>query len=135
MIDLSKRVMQKIIYSKNEEEYSKLYSELKSTCPKSVVEYFKKNWHDIRHDWSFCGDFVIGSFLNTTNNRLESINGKIKSIAARFTSLEKFVVNFFILISIRETEHDVIAAYSCLKRKSVPFTVGSPEEFFNKLCV
>lgn len=129
--DTSKRIIQKMIYCNTEDEYSQLYDELKTTAPKSVIEYFNKNWHDIRHDWSFCGDFIASTFLNTTNNRLESINGKIKSVVSRFKSLENFIMEFFILITTRETEHDAIAAYSCLKRRAVPFRSGSPEEFFN----
>ena len=38
-----------MVYARNE-EYSKLYDELKNT-PQRVVEYFDSNWHSICHEW------------------------------------------------------------------------------------
>lgn len=39
--------------------------------------------------------YATGNFLNGTNNRLESINAKLKSVISRYSSLEQFVDNFF----------------------------------------
>ncbi|XP_043469776.1 uncharacterized protein LOC122503339 [Leptopilina heterotoma] len=75
------------------------------------------------------------SFMNTTNNRLESLNGKIKSITTKFATLEQFIIDFFILISTRNSEHDVVAAYSYLKTKALPFGEGSPEHFYNRILI
>ena len=43
-------ILLKLVYARNEEEYSKLYDELKN-APQRVVEYFVSNWHSIRHEW------------------------------------------------------------------------------------
>ncbi|XP_043483483.1 uncharacterized protein LOC122511965 [Leptopilina heterotoma] len=43
-MDTAKSIIQKIIYSNNEEEYYYLYNKLKAEVPKSVMNYFDKNW-------------------------------------------------------------------------------------------
>ena len=43
-------ILLKMVYARNQEEYSKLYDELKN-APQRVVEYFDSNWHGICHEW------------------------------------------------------------------------------------
>lgn len=131
--DTAKSIIQQMLYSNNDEEYFSLYNRLKKETPKAVINYFDKNWNTIRDEWTLTSNFMNMSFMNTTNNRLESLNGKIKSIATKFATLEQFIIDFFILISTRNSEHDVVAAYSYLKTKAVPFGEGSPEFFYNKI--
>jgi len=38
--------------------------------------------------------YNTGNFLNTTNNRLESFNGKLKSVIPTFSNLEEFLKNY-----------------------------------------
>ena len=45
-------------------------------------------------------------FLNSTNNRLESINGKLKQVITHHNSLEDFVTNFFVILTALRTERD-----------------------------
>ena len=47
-------IIQKMVYAKNEDEYSVLYSELAETNLKSVIEYFNTNWHPIKEEWVEC---------------------------------------------------------------------------------
>ncbi len=47
-----------------------------------------------------------GNFLNGTNNRLESLNAKVKSVISRYSSLEEFVENFFVVIRVLRSEQD-----------------------------
>ena len=42
--------------------------------------------------------YSTGNFLNGTNNRLESLNAKLKSVITRYSTLEEFVDNFFLLL-------------------------------------
>ena len=39
-------------------------------------------------------------FLNFTNNRLESINGKLKQVISCQSSLAEFVLKFFVILTI-----------------------------------
>ena len=43
-------ILLKMVYARDEEEYSKLFDELKNG-PQRLVEYFENNWHSIRHEW------------------------------------------------------------------------------------
>jgi len=71
-------------YAQSEDDYNLLFQQLESTAPKSVFEYFLKNWHHIRREWVTGLTFHSGNMLNNTNNRLESFNGKLKSVIPVF---------------------------------------------------
>ena len=68
--------------------------------------------------------FVSGSFLNNTNNRLES---KLKHVIKRYSTLEEVITNLFITITSIRTERDHKAALLYQKIKVQSFPVGSPE--------
>ena len=91
---LSLELVQKMAYSSTEEEYAKVHSEFQRDVPKVVKKYFEECWHHIRKEWVMGLKAESGSFLNTTNNRLESINGKLKQVISRHSSLEKFIDSF-----------------------------------------
>ena len=76
-------LVQKMAYAPSEDEYLKVYDQLQKDAPQEVVDYFNTNWHSIRSEWVFGLKFGSGSFLNSTNNRLESINGKLKQVIGR----------------------------------------------------
>ena len=65
---------------------STLYDELKNT-PQRVVEYFESNWHSIHHEWFDGIKNATCNFMDRTNNRVESINQKLKSIISRYSEL------------------------------------------------
>lgn len=48
--DQLKQVFEKMCYAQSEDDYNSLFQHLESTAPKSVFEYFLKNWHQIRHE-------------------------------------------------------------------------------------
>ena len=45
-------------------------------------------------------------FFNSTNNRLESINAKLKFVISRYSSLEEFVDKFFLILRVLRCERD-----------------------------
>lgn len=95
--DHLKQVFEKMCYAQSEDDYNSLFQHLESEAPKSVFEYFLKNWHQIRHEWVTGLTFHSGNMLNNTNNRLESFNGKLKSVIPVFTNIDDFVDKLFIL--------------------------------------
>lgn len=40
-----------MVYAKSEDDYQNLYEQLKTTNLPSVLNYFEKNWHNIKHEW------------------------------------------------------------------------------------
>ena len=67
----------KLVYSKSENEYDENYQELLQSGLSTVISYYNINWHPIRLEWVECLKGVNFSLGETTNNRLENINGKI----------------------------------------------------------
>lgn len=100
----SLELLQKMAYASSEAEYLKLYQELKESAPKQVIDYFDNSWKGIKNEWVLHYKAISGSFLNSTNNRLESINGKLKQVINRHSSLEDFVNNFFVIVSAMRGE-------------------------------
>jgi zinc finger SWIM domain-containing protein 3 len=125
--------IQQMAYCSSQEQYDTLYSQFDKTCPKKVVEYFNDNWHTIKDEWVLGFKATSGSFLNMTNNRLESINGKLKQVINRYSSLEEFIVKFFIILTSLRTERDHKAALSCHKVKVQSFPQDSPESKYSTL--
>lgn len=126
-------LMQKFCYAHTEDEYSQLYSHFQSSAPKEVMSYFNENWHSIRSEWVLGMKSSCGNFLNFTNNRLESINGKLKQVIKRYSSLEEFINKFFVILNVLRTERDHKAAVMFQKVKVSPFPVESPEGEYSKL--
>jgi hypothetical protein len=56
------------------------YSQMKDNVHSDVIDYFQKNWEPINAEWVFYLTFNNMCFLNKTNNKVENINQKLKSI-------------------------------------------------------
>ena len=82
-------MLQGMAYATSEEKYLKLYKTFTMTVLQPILDYFNKYWHPVRDQW------VTGMNYSTeTNNRLKSLYAKLKSVNARYSSLEEFVDNF-----------------------------------------
>ena len=70
-----------------------------------------------------------GSFLTFTNNRLESLNGKLKQVIDRHSSLEDFM-DITLNALRRERDHKVANMFQ--KVKVSCFNDDSPESHYSK---
>ena len=122
--------VQKMAYASTEAEYEKIYQHFQQAAPKEVLEYFNEGWHSIRDEWVLGLKSAHGSFLNATNNRLESINGKLKQVINYHSTLEDFIDNFFVAL---RTERDHRAAVQFQKVKVHAFQEGSAELQYSTL--
>lgn len=129
----SLELLQKMAYASSENEYQALYDELQDTLPQQVIEYFNSNWQGIRDEWVLHGKAKSGSFLNSTNNRLESINAKLKQVIKRHSSLKDFITSLFIIIQSLRLERDHKAATMIQKVKVCPFEKGSAEAKYSEV--
>nr|CAH7748880.1 unnamed protein product [Callosobruchus chinensis] len=123
----SLQILQKLVYAKTDEEFETFYETLKQTAPKAVFEYFNKNWYNTRDEWSMSGKFMRGCFQNSTNNRIESINAKLKSVITKNSKLEGFLHSFFDILSTLEGERDYKAVYHLQKRLVLSYSPDSDE--------
>ena len=71
----------------------------------------------------------------STNNRLESINGKLKQVINHHSSLEDFVDNFLVILTALRTNRDYKATlmFQKVKVKVSSFVSDSPESEYSKL--
>ena len=105
-------LLTKLVYSSSEEEYEKHYAEFLKSSPQSVIQYYSANWHSIKDEWVECYKSLSFTLGEKTNNRLESINGKLKSVCSRFASLSCFFDHFFAVLSVlcNERDHSTVMA-------------------------
>ncbi|XP_057308124.1 uncharacterized protein LOC130646010 [Hydractinia symbiolongicarpus] len=128
-----KELFQKMCYSKTESEYREQYDLFMKAAPEMVQSYFTENWHDIKNEWVLGDVLNVNSFLNTTNNRLESLNGKLKSVIKLYSPLEDFIDGFFTVLYSLRNERDHKAASTLLKRKVIPFNISTPQYQYSNL--
>lgn len=76
-------IISNLAYSRSESEYDEYYQALIQSGLKTVITYYNSNWHGIRNQWVACYKEVCFTLGERTNNRLENINGKIKSVCSR----------------------------------------------------
>ena len=125
-------MVQKLAYANSAANYTELYEEFQHDAPKEVIAYFNKNWHPIKDEWVVGMKSDCGSFLNFTNNRLESLNGKLKQVIDRHSSLEDFMDKFFITLNALRRERDHKVANMFQKVKVSCFNDDSPESHYSK---
>lgn len=114
--DYALELMEKLVYSKSPEEYERNYQVLEGSGLDRVIEYYNKNWLPIKEQWVQCfkgANFTLGE---STNNRLESINAKIKSVCTRYATLSTFFTQFFALLCCLRNERDHITLLSLVKK-------------------
>lgn len=104
----------KVVYSDDEVDYMKKYQEFKNSRPIKIVDYYNKNWHLNRHQW-LKHAMINGNFNNATNNRLESVNAKIKAIVHRRNPLSIFIDRYFRWYQSHTQENDLLMARQFLK--------------------
>jgi len=54
--------------------------------PHQSLFYYNDNWHPIQEEWVECFKNTALTLGERTNNRLESINAKVKSVCARYSN-------------------------------------------------
>lgn len=103
-------MIQKLAYARNEQQYQEYYLLFKDAVPKQVLEYFDSEWHLIRKQWVEGLKALSFNFLTSTNNRVESLNGKIKKVVKGNSTLKQFFEDIMSLYrSIRiEKDHKAL---------------------------
>ncbi len=116
-------ILQKMVYARNEDEYTVLYDELKSSAPQRVVEYFESNWHTIRHQWVDGLKNASCNFMNRT--RVECINQKIKSVITRYSGMTTFFQDLMTCLRSLRVERDHRALDLRMKRRVTKYDPGT----------
>ena len=83
-----------------------LYTCFRDCTPATVISYFNEQWQPIRKQWIMGMKYKTDNFLNGTNNRLECINQKLKSVIGHYSSLEECIDKFFLILRVLWSECD-----------------------------
>ena len=86
--------------------YSTQYEDRKSTQLHSVITYYDSNWHNIRKQWVEGLKHQQMSLGERTNNRLESLFQKLKSMISSHHKLLKLLSRFLSFLQMMRTERD-----------------------------
>ena len=109
-------IFSKMAYAQDEDEYEKLYKQLKQCAPRPVLEYFTENWHGICEQWVDGLKNANCNFMNRTNNRVESINQKMKMVISRYSGITQFFQDLMRCLSSLTIERDHRAIEVTVKR-------------------
>ena len=107
--DQARETIRRIVNADSEESYSALKQDLYDNTNTAFKEYFIKNWDVCREKWvTFLRDNHL-HFANTTNNRLECHNHKLKDVVSRSMSLSDMFekVLLFCITNAEEYTHKV----------------------------
>ena len=96
--------------------------ELKEIKLTKVIEHFDANWHGIRQEWVGGLRDEGLTYQNRTNNRVESINQKLKSVISKFGRLPQFCSELVGAISVLRIERDYRAISVFQKVPVQPFS-------------
>ena len=81
--DMARETIRMIVNADSEESYTALKNDLFDKTNTTFKEYFIKNWDVCKEKWvTFLRDNHL-HFANTTNNRLECHNHKLKDVVSR----------------------------------------------------
>ena len=95
-------IVQKMVYARTEEQYKSYLESVKMTSIHSVVQYFMENWHINHCEWVEGLKCASLTFLNRTNNRLESLNQKLKKVCSKNATLSQFFTDFLSFLAINQ---------------------------------
>ncbi|KAH7950678.1 hypothetical protein HPB51_028287 [Rhipicephalus microplus] len=124
--DQALALLQKMVLSRSSEKFEELQLEFDNNVCQEIRSYYDKNWRPIKDEWYTGPKFMSENFNNTTNNRIESLNAKLKSVIKKNSSLEEFVCSLFTVLNALSDERDHRALTSISKRPCK--APSSPEE-------
>ena len=121
-ISQSERIMcleliSKMAYAQSEESYASFYDEFIKCAPQRVVDYFNANWHDIHEQWVDGMKNSQCNYMNRTNNRVESINAKLKMVITRYSGMTQFFNDLMQCLSSLRVERNHRALEVTTKRR------------------
>lgn len=74
-------ILKKLRFAETNDEFLKLVEDLREVASVKFMKYFTENWLNCPIAWAYRDKKNSINLGNTTNNRLESFNGKIKIVS------------------------------------------------------
>jgi len=99
-----REIVRKLVFADSESSYLKYKEQLFESANEGLCKAFIKNWESCKSMWVTYERDQVAHFNNTTNNRLESHNQKLKDVTTRTSSLSEMFNN--VLLFIESTKHE-----------------------------
>src|SRR6218665_275992 len=115
-------ILQALAYAADEEAYQRHMDQLVALGYEKVIKYVKDSWEPIRDEWVEGLKAKKLTFGERTNNRLESINAKIKSVCTKHACLQRFFIDFLCFLSSMRLErrHRALMTFTKKRTTDVP---------------
>lgn len=127
-------LLQELSYASTKKSFDEICDKIKTIVSLSTWKYLEEQWLSIYEEWCpHLGEKIL-NFLNRTNNRLESINQKLKMVIEKNSSLGEFFEHLFIILKSLEKERKNRVAQNINKRPTRNIPKGTAEyDYFNYL--
>ena len=100
----------------SEEVFEQQCALLEEMQVRSASRYFEHNWLHIKEEWVACHKSRHFTLGEQTNNQLESLNGKIKYVCTRYSSLDNFFTDFFYMQRVLRDERNHASVIALISR-------------------
>lgn len=117
---LALSILQKIVYSRTDDEFQSMKELMEAALSPSVLNYLNVNWEPIRSEWCHLLGETTMNFLNSTNNRLESLNSALKEVLKKYSNFQEFMDGLFTHIESSQIQMDIRAS-NMLQKVPVSF--------------
>lgn len=98
-----------------------------------VIQYFDQNWHNIKEQWVKCFIVKYHCFGQRTNNRLESLNQKLKTVITKYSALPAFISSLDRCIGGMCIEKDIKRAEAVMKKPADTSLFESHDYLYHKI--
>ena len=90
-------IFKTLVFARNAERYDETLARLTNAAPPCFLDYFNMNWVPCRNMWcAFLTNHHV-NLGNSTNNRVESLNQKIKAVLNSHKNLAGVVSGLLLL--------------------------------------
>ncbi len=130
--ELALQILSNMLWARSVEEYDKLKDSLQTAGLDAVHQYIETHWDSIKSEWVAGLQQRTITYGTHTNNRIESMNSKIKSVCTVKTKLPQMYREMLTAINSLRSERDGRMAKHILKRPVNTYAAGSTEEKYLK---
>ena len=98
-------LLRAVVYSANEEDYAETKKKIFDASNEEFQQYYNNNWEDCQSMWVSYKRNGYMHLANTTNNRLESHNQKLKDLTQRSSTLCEMFQNVIHFSRVNASEY------------------------------
>ncbi|KAL3889975.1 hypothetical protein ACJMK2_002287 [Sinanodonta woodiana] len=119
------QLVRQMVYAKSKTAYDNSFGQLHNVAPQQFVDYYHKNWLESAPMWCAYQTNMHINLGNTTNNRMESMNQKIKDVLHMNLSVPEAVQG---LLLVCRASNYAVRHRSFVQQMTVPYRLNDDDE-------